>query len=168
MSRIRLIKRISIASIIIAVILGVGGWLFWYLSQPIVPSAIRSKLPFSPLVYVGAEYKVSSYKYASEEKIFSYVIKDDSGNYITVAEQVQPPQFTDIPEYKDRFLDNVTRRYATVQSSGITVYLTRPPKQAKQVGIIIDKGLLVFMSANKDLNEDQWRKIADHLELERL
>ena len=70
--------------------------------------------------------------------------------------------------YKDRFLDNVTKRYATVQSSGITVYLTRPPKQNKQVGIVIDKGLLIFMTADKDLSEDQWRRIADHLEIEKI
>ncbi len=163
MSKKRLTKW-AITATIIVVGLGAAGWFVWHLRQPIIPADIRSQLSFSPLAYVGGG--VSSYKYDSKEKVLSYIIEGEGGNAITVTEQPQPPQFTEIPEYKDRFLENVMKQYSSVQSSNGTVYLTRPPKQSKQVAIIIDKGLLIFMSADKDLSDEQWIKLADHLELE--
>lgn len=154
---------------VIVVGLATVGWFVWYLRQPIIPIGIHKQLSFSPLAYVGGgDYKADSYKYDSKEKILSYTIKSDDGNVITVTEQSQPPQFTEIPEYKDKFLDNVMKRYSSVQSSNGVVYLTRPLNQKKQVGVIIDKGLLVFMSANKDLSEEEWTRLVDRLELERI
>ncbi len=145
----------------------VGVWIFW-MSQPIVPNAIRKQLPFSPLVYTGGGYQATGYKYAAGEKVLSYVLKTGNDTIVTMSEQSLPTQFIDIPEYKDRFLDNVTKRYATVQASDLTVYLTRPPKQQKQVGVIVDKGLLIFMTAERDLSEAQWRKLADALAIEKV
>ena len=156
-------------ALVILIGLGTAGWFVWYLRQPIIPISIHKQLSFSPLAYTGgSSYEAGSYKYDSKEKILSYIIKSDDGNIITVSEQSQPPQFTEIPEYKDKFLDNVMKRYDSVQSLNGVVYLTHPSKQKKQVAVIIDKGLIVFMSANKDLSETEWRKLADNMAIERV
>ncbi len=91
------------------------------------------------------------------------------GNTVTVSEYSQPPEFTEIPEYKNRFLSNVINQYDTVQTSNGTIYLGRATKQdKKQLALMIERGLLVFMSPDKDLANAQWRSIGDQFEIQKI
>ena len=96
--------------------------------------------------------------------ILSYSILIDAGPTIRVSEYPQPQEFTDIPEYKDRFLANVAQQYSTVATSEGTIYLGRLARQAnKQLGVMLEKGLIVFMSPDRDVTPEQWRALGDQL-----
>jgi hypothetical protein len=148
---------------------------YWYITRDIspLPAAIRSQLTFSPFVIPkkAKAYPTTDYKFdvvENKEHVLSYVIhtKDVA---VTVSEYTQPSEFSEIPEYKDRFLSNVTKQYATVQTSNGTIYLGRLSRQNnKQLAIMIEKGLLVFMSPTKDLDQAQWRNLGDQLEVQKV
>lgn len=147
---------------------------YWYFSQPkaSIPNDVRSGLDFTPLVIdqKDTNYSSSEYKSSTAEdnvKILSYVIKTPNGT-VSVSQYVQPPAFTDIPEYKDRFLDNIIKRYATVQTAGGTIYLGRATKQNnKQLGVMLERGLIVFFSPESELSESDWRKIGGQMVVSR-
>jgi hypothetical protein len=170
--RIRTITLWTISTLLV-----IGGALAGYTyvtrdTGPIPPS-IRSQLTFSPFVLPKKtkNYTTTDYKFDTAEdnvRILSYVIhlKDTA---VTVSEYTQPPEFDEIPEYKDRFLSNVIKQYATVQTSNGTIYLGRLSKQGdKQLAIMIEKGLLVLMSPSHDIEESQWRSLGDQLEVQKV
>ncbi|MEO5499005.1 MAG: hypothetical protein ABIR46_00730 [Candidatus Saccharimonadales bacterium] len=138
-----------------------------------IPSSIRTELTFSPFVLpLGSrEYKATDYKLAEPEKsvqLMSYVITSEDSK-VTISQYVQPPQFTDIPEYKDRFLSSIVKQYGTVPTANGTVYLGRQEKQDnKQLAIMIERGLIVLMNPKKDLTDQQWRSIGELLEIQKI
>jgi hypothetical protein len=138
-----------------------------------LPKDIQSQLTFAPFVVEDSEkYRSNGFKFSKAEddtQIFSYIVDIQGGPTISFSQYTQPPQFTDIPEYKDRFLTNVAKQYATVATSNGTIYLGRMEKQAnKQLAVMIEKGLLVFMAPDPEMNEAQWRSLGDKLELLKL
>jgi len=169
-------QRIILGIVLAAVLIAAGAAGFWYFTRPAassVPEDVRSQLTFSPLVIADGtkDYTVSDYKFSIAEgkvQILSFLIHIGSGS-VSVSEYVQPNEFTDIPEYKSKFLSNVINQYATVQSSNGTIYLGRAAKQNnKQLAIMIERGLLVFLSPEKELSDAQWRQLGDHLELQKI
>lgn len=160
-------------AVLVVVALGVGGYLYFSRDNNPIPPALRSQLTFSPFVLPhGTEnYSTTDYKIdTSEDKaqILSYLIHTKSDT-ITVHEQSQPLEFTEIAEYKDRFLNNVAKQYDTVQTSNGIIYLGRLARQGDmQMGIMIERGLLVFMSPDKKLNASQWRNLGDQLEIQKV
>jgi UDP-galactopyranose mutase len=135
-----------------------------------LPQNIQSELSFSPFIIEDSKkYSSESYKFSKVEnntQIFSYLIHIKDGTTISLSEYTQPPQFTEISEYKDRFLTNVAKQYATVPTSNGTIYLGRMEKQNnKQLAVMIEKGLLVFMAPDQEMNEAQWRALGDKLKL---
>jgi hypothetical protein len=138
-----------------------------------IPAAIRSQLTFSPFILTDntKAYTTSDYKFNTAEAnvhILSYVIHTKDVT-ITVSQYTQPSEFSEIPEYKDRFLSNVIKQYGTVQTSNGTVYLGRLPRQGnKQLALMIEKGLLVLMSPSRDIDEAQWRNLGDQLEVQKI
>jgi len=153
--------------------IGVGGYLYFSRDNNPIPPALRSQLTFSPFAlpkdtknYTSSDYKFSPAE--GNEQILSYVIHTQSGN-ITASEYTQPSQFTEIPGYKDSFLSNVIQQYATVQTSNGTIYLGRLPRQNnKQLAIMIERGLLLLMSPDKELDSSQWRNLGDQLEIQKI
>jgi hypothetical protein len=148
---------------------------FRYLTRTIspIPKDISSKLTFSPFIIgTSSRYTTDSYKFTTAEdsvQILSYVVHSKDGPSVSVSEYTQPPQFTDIPEYKDRFLTNVAKQYATVSTSNGTIYLGRMAKQDnKQLAVMIEKGLLIFMAPENEINEAQWRSLGDNFEILKL
>ena len=139
----------------------------------VLPEDVRAKLTFSPLVVESTSeaYSTSSYKFntaENNEQILSYITTTPYGA-ITVSQYSQPPAFVDIPEYKDRFLDNVVKRYATVQTANGAIYLGRTTKQDnKQLGVMLERGLIVWLNPEKELSEAQWREFGDLLELQKI
>lgn len=166
-------RRIALSLLALAVISGIGYGINYLLtndSNPI-PKELRSEIKFSPLVIPknSDSLKTSDYKFDKAENIeqtLSYIIHIDN-NTVTLSEYVQPPQFTEIPEYKDRFLSNVFEQQSSVQSASGVIYLGRT-KQKEQIGVMIEKGLLVFLNPEKNLSDDQWRAIGDQLEIQKL
>jgi hypothetical protein len=141
-----------------------------------IPASLRSQLTFSPFI-LPLETKdatTSDYKFTTAEgavKILSYKIhvQNSGNNSITVSEYPEPTEFTEIPEYKDRFLTNVAKQYDVVQTANGTIYLGRLTKQGnQQLGILLERGLVVFMSPGRDLPSAQWRNIGDQLEIQKI
>lgn len=148
---------------------------YWYMTtrniNPI-PQQIRSQLTFSPFVLPSNtnNYSATDYKFSTAEdkvQILSYLIHSKNST-ISVSEYPQPLEFTEIPEYKDRFLTNIINQYATVTTANGVIYLGRAVKQNnKQLAIMIERGLLVFMSPDKDLEQTEWRNLGDQLEIQK-
>lgn len=138
-----------------------------------IPAPIRKELTFSPFVLPveSKGFKTTDYRLTNAENntpLLSYVITSKDVQ-VTISEYPQPPQFTDIPEYKERFLSNVIKQYATVQTANGTIYLGRQEKQNnKQLAIMIERGLIVLMNPAKDLTDQQWRAIGEQLEIQKI
>jgi len=138
-----------------------------------IPSPVRSELTFSPFVLPleSTGYKATNYKLAEPEEgvqLMSYMITSKDAQ-VTISQYVQPQQFTDIPEYKDRFLSSIVKQYGTVPTANGTVYLGRQEKQNnKQLAIMIERGLIVLMNPEKDLTDQQWRSIGEILEIQKI
>lgn len=169
-------SKILIPSLIIALLVVSAGLVasFLYISRDTnpIPETIRSKLTFSPFVIPNDStiYETTEYELGSTEtgaQLLSYVTTIE-GVRVTISQYPQPPEFSDIPEYKDRFLSSVIRQYASIQTSNGTVYLGRQSLQNnKQVGVILERGLLVFVSPPQDLSQDAWRKFGDELKIQK-
>ena len=161
-----------VAGLAVAAI-GVGGFLYLSRDYNPIPPALQSKLTFSPLVLPkdSKDYTTTDYKFSTAEgnvQILTYVIHAPSGN-ITTSEYTQPSQFAEVPGYKDSFLTNVIQQYATVQTSNGTIYLGRSPLQNNiQLAIMVERGLIVFMKPDKELDASQWRVLGDQFEIEKI
>lgn len=133
-----------------------------------IPTDIRDQLTFSPFI-MSDTYKTTDYSFTvaeSDLKILSYTISTPGGGTVLLSQYPQPPEFTDIPEYKDRFLSNVVGQYATAPTSNGTIYLGRTATpEKKQLAVMIERGLLVFMKPDRELTEAQWRNIGERLEI---
>lgn len=138
-----------------------------------IPDTIQRQLTFSPFVIPSgiADITTSNYAYTTAEKrvqVFSFVVQMPDAK-VTVSQYIQPPEFTDITEYRERFLTNIAKQYATVPTSNGTIYLGRLSLQDnKQVGILLERGLLVFMNPDKELDEASWRELGDQLEIQKV
>lgn len=150
----------------------VGGYLYATRSTSPIPQDIKGAMTFSPFVMTdGSGYRTSGYNFSTVEdntKILNYIITTPSNATVTVSQYVQPTEFTDIPEYKDRFLSNIVKQYATVQTPNGVIYLGRMAKQDdKQMAIMIEKGLLVLMNPSRELSQDEWRELGNKLDIQK-
>jgi hypothetical protein len=160
------------AVLLVVVILAVGYQISSSTADPL-PSRIESKLTFSPFVlpkgtknYTATNYSIISPEGTVQE--LKYLIQTKDGSTIWLSEYQQPPQFSEIPDYKDRFLTNINQQESVQTSNGI-IYLGRLSHQSnKQVGIMIEKGLLVFMSPDQDMKQSQWRNLGDQLVIQKI
>lgn len=138
-----------------------------------IPQAISSQLTFSPFVipddskiYITSDYKINVAENGTQ--LLSYVVKVGTVD-ITISQYPQPSEFNDIPEYKSQFLSNVIRQYESLQTSNGALYLGRQSLQNnKQIGVILERGLLVLMSPTEDISQDEWRKLGDQLEIQKI
>lgn len=149
-----------------------GGYLYTRPDTGPIPADLRPRLTFSPLILpTTAAYTTADYTLTTAEdnvQILSYRIQTKDGITVSVSEYPQPQQFSEIPEYKDRFLSNVAKQYDTVQTANGTIYLGRLTLQDdKQLGVLLEKGLLVFMNPDKDLDKTKWRYLGDQLEIQK-
>ena len=142
-----------------------------------IPEDIVKDLAFSPFVIPSTNdsYKISNYKYSSfEEKkekinLLSYVVTTADNTVITVNQQVLPPQFIDIPQYKEKVLSEVVNQKSAVPNANGTIYIgTAMQPKDKQIAAMIEKGLIVLMYPSETLDEKSWRAIGDALEVQKL
>jgi hypothetical protein len=139
-----------------------------------LPADVRQAITFSPLLIPADSktFSATSYHLSKAEdntQVLSYIINTPENSQITVSEYSQPQQFDEIPEFKQQFLTNVAKQYDSVESSNGTIYLGRQAKNNnRQLGLMIERGLLLFMNPDQDLSKAQWRQIGDQLELQKI
>lgn len=138
-----------------------------------LPTPISQNLTFSPFIVTldNKDYKATDYKLAEVEngvQLLSFIVRFE-GKSVTVSEYVQPPQFTEIPEFKQRFLDNAIRQYATVQTVNGTLYLGKQVKQNdRQLGIMLERGLIIMFNPEKELTQAEWRRLGDQFDIQKI
>lgn len=138
-----------------------------------IPAPVRSELTFSPFIvtldnrdYTATDYKLSAVD--TDVQLLSFKVSFE-GKAVTVSEYVQPPQFVEIPEFKERFLNNVIKQYATVQTANGTVYLGRQVKQDdRQLGIMLERGLIIMFNPDQELSQAEWRRLGDQFDIQKI
>jgi hypothetical protein len=147
------------------------GWNLKQSAEPVLPVEIQRQLSFSPLIpSKRGAYTTDSFKYDASKQILSYKLTDGQ-HTVVVTEQSQPVQFTEIAGYQEQFLTNVIQQSETIQTSNGTVYLGHPSKQpTQQVAVMLDRGLLVFMTPqnSNELSSNEWRGLVEQLEIQKV
>ncbi len=169
--------RKIIAVIVALCLLGGIGYVVYAFTQQRdnpIPTEVSNALTFSPLIlpnYV-TDYTTSNYQIGTgenQEQFFTYDIHGPNDTIVSVTESRQPPEFSEVAEYKDRFLTNVVMQTSSISTAGGTLYLGRQARQAdKQLAVMLERGLLIFMNPSRPLDESTWRDIADQLEIQRM
>lgn len=173
--RRRLLRIAGLATVALLVIAGVAAVNYQYLERQAarIPASIRQDLAFSPFVVTldNKDYEATDYKLAEVEKgvqLLSFIVHFE-GKSVTVSEYVQPPQFNEIPEFKQRFLDNAIQQYATVQTANGTIHLGKQVKQGgKQLGIMLERGLIVMFNPASELTQPEWRRLGDQFDVQKI
>lgn len=156
------------AALLIVAGIAIGKLLPFGTANPL-PESIQSTIDFSVFVVKpdSEDYSMTSIKADTAEdstKILSYIIEAPFGN-VTVSEYPQPAQFSEIPDFKDKFLNDVMQQTSTVTTTNGPVVIGRMAKQEvnKQIAVLLEKGLVVFFTPEKTLSDEEWRKLADNL-----
>jgi hypothetical protein len=166
-------RLIILAGIIVAAFLIAGGFALSQFLKPKdnpVPASVSSQIDYTPLVVPAnmEALRTSDYKVSTVEdgtKLLSYIIHINDAT-VTVSEYTQPSQFTDVPDFKDKFLENVIQKTTSVSTASGTVILGQQAKQQnRQLAIMLERGLVVLMNPSKALEQKQWRTIGDALEV---
>lgn len=138
-----------------------------------IPTPIRQELTFSPFIVTldNSDYKATNYKLSEVDtgvQLLSFIVRFEDKS-VTVSEYTQPPEFADIAEYKDRFLNNIIKQYATVQTANGTIYLGKQTKQNnKQLGIMLERGLVVLFNPETELTQAEWRRLGDQFDIQKI
>lgn len=162
--RLRVIIGVVVS---VGIVLIVGLWLFP--DKPPIPGPIKAKLTSTLLVPRGGDYQVKreSAKYDPKLKVLTYEVAINGVGSAVVSEQPTPDSFIDIPQVYDKVVANMNE-YGTFDSDIGTVHLTRPKDLGgKQAAVMNAKGTLMFVKPERDLSDDQWRKLFNGLEVVR-
>ena len=161
-------------SVLIVLAVGFGVYLYATRDTSPLPKSLRQQLTFSPFIIpkTSTSFTTSDYKFATAEdkvQILTYIIHTEAGVTVSISEYTQPQEFNEIPEYKDRFLTNVAKQYATVQTANGTIYLGRMVQQNnRQIAVLLERGLIVFLSPSTDLNPSEWRTLGEQLDIQKV
>jgi hypothetical protein len=164
----RLAKKTLLIVACVIVLSGLVGALVLYMNRDTnpVPSELRSALTFSPLVVPTTNETITTSDYRltrgeDDTQILSYTIMFEDTE-VLFSSYIQPPQFEEIPEYRERFLTNIVMQNATVPTANGTIYLGQLSNQDnQQIGVMLEYGLLVFMQPGESLDEATWRQIGE-------
>lgn len=162
-----LIIILSIVGALALVLLGVILARFVFSSPQLLPSDISRSISFSPLV-VSPTNTVSATNYDLSQvedgtTLLTYTITSGQAT-IEVSQYPEPSQFADIPDFRSKFLADVIQQTGSVSSASGTLYLGQMAKQKnKQLAVMLEKGLIVFLMPDRSLDETQWRAIGDSL-----
>lgn len=171
----RLLRIAGLAMIAFLIIAAVAVANYQYLERQAarIPAPIRQDLTFSPLVVTldNRDYEATSYKLSEVEggvQLLSFVVHFENKT-VTVSEYTQPPEFAEITEYRERFLNNIIKQYATVQTANGTIYLGKQTKQNdKQLGIMLERGLVVLFNPETELTQAEWRRLGDQFDIQKI
>lgn len=90
------------------------------------------------------------------DRVLTFVAKRGSQT-VTFSEQAVPESMVDVPAVYDKLIES-WNNYASVEGEMGKVALTRASKSAKQTAVFKAKGTLVFMRAESDMTNDDWRQ----------
>ncbi len=163
---------LGISGVLAVGLLLLGGFWLAHLMQPNnnpVPASIAPQVSFIPLVIPAniksittSDYKVSTVEDGTH--ILTYIMHVANAD-VTVSEYPQPSQFTDVPDFKSKFLDDVIQQTASLSTSSGTIVLGQMAKQQnKQFAVMLEHGLVVFMTPSESIGQDQWQAIGDTLD----
>lgn len=170
------LRQASVLALIALLVIATGAYLnYRHLEREAarIPVTVRQELTFSPLIVTldNKEYKATDYKLSEVEsgiQLLSFVVHFD-GKSVTVSEYAQPPQFVEIPEFKERFLNNVIQQHTTVQTANGTIYLGKQQKQEdRQLAILLERGLVVLFNPEKELSEAEWRRLGEQFDIQKI
>lgn len=148
-----------------------GAWYYLLHDTNPLPRDIRTSLTFSPFVIPSdsRHFKTSDYGLSRSEEnvqILTFKVTSKDNYSINLSEYTQPTEFTEVTEYKDRFLTNVVQQQRTIQTANGTVYVGVLAKQNNaELGVMIENGLLVFMQPSRSLDDTEWRRLGEAFEI---
>lgn len=159
--------------VLVAALVAMGFWLANIIkpNKDPLPTAVSSRLNFSPLIVTPTESSpvTDNYKLSTAEEgvlLLSFIIHLSDNRIVTVSEYPQPSQFNDVPDFRDKFLENVIQKTMSVSSASGTLMLGRMAKQEnRQMAVMLENGLVVFLVPSSELTEDEWRALGDSLSL---
>jgi hypothetical protein len=164
-------KRIHKIVIVGVVVLSIGFAVVGYLAlwpRGPIPKEIMQQIDYGVYFPDLGKYKIdeSSIKYDSVNKGISYEVRTTQpGNVLTVSQQTVPETFIDIPQYYEKVVEQMGS-YSTLETTIGKVSLTKKPVPgSKQIAVMREKGTLVFIQADKDQTNDDWRKFLNTLQL---
>lgn len=134
--------------------------------KPPVPAEIKRAVTSTLLVPKARDVVVNreSMKYDSQLNLLTYSAIA-YGVKTVVSQQPTPESFIDIPQVYDKVVASMNE-YKKFDSDSGTVHLTRPKDLGgKQAAVMNTKGTLMFVKPERDLSEDQWRKLFNNLEI---
>ena len=151
-------KRIWLAVILLLVVV-VSGLTIWLVPQSPVSRDIKKHVSF--VIFVpGGDWKVerSDVSYDPNKKVLT-INATNGGQKVTLNEQATPDPFNDIPGYYDKLVETL-HSYAKIDTSIGKVNLTHPEElHGRQSAVSNNQGTLMFLSPNKDLSDDDWRRL---------
>lgn len=132
--------------------------------KPPVPAEIKRAVTSTILVPQARNVTVAreSMKYDPQLKLLTYSAVA-YGIKTIVSQQPTPESFIDIPQVYDKVVASMNE-YKKFDTDSGTVHLTRPKDLGgKQAAVMNAKGTLTFVKPERDLSEDQWRKLFNNL-----
>lgn len=163
------LKLLIIILIVASIGAAMGTLLYFTRDRSPIPAEQRSELTFSPLIIPKDDREIVSSNFVvapSEDgatQLLTHSLRFNNTD-ILVSQYPQPPEFIEIPEYRERFLNNVVRQEQVVQTVNGTIYLgTLAKGDDSQIAVMLEKGLIVFMKPNEPLGQTSWRTIGDRL-----
>lgn len=166
------LKLLIIVLIVASIGAAVGTLLYFTRDRSPIPAELRTELTFSPLIIPSDSTDITSRDFAlaptedGETQLLTYTIANESAD-IVVSQYPQPQEFVEIPEYKERFLNNVVRQEQVVQTANGTIHIgTLAKGDQGQIGVMLERGLIVFMKPEKSLGQNEWRRVGEALLLQ--
>ena len=130
--------------------------------QTPLPDSIRTQVHFPVFLPVSnIAIDQSSYRYDKSQQVLSFTGHLIDGQAVTFAEQPAPSSFTDIPNFYQKFLQQLYE-YESFDGLNGTVHITHP-KDAGQAAVLNSKGTLVFARVAHDETKSTWQVVKDYL-----
>lgn len=164
------VSKLLVSALLVSLLVATS-WLLYDKFRPIddgpIPAEIASQLDFTPIIISkeSAEYKVAKYEYGSMEdgiKRLVFEVTLPGNKKATFTEETQPSQFYDVAEYRTKFLE--TKSEQTVITDIGVIHLSKPEKQNnRHIGLILEKGLMIFINPTTELTNEEWRSLGNVL-----
>jgi hypothetical protein len=163
-------RKVSLVPILVLavslIMVGFGGWLWWQNSHNPIPASFQQKINF-PIFYPGSQSPAivnkSSFKYDSNNSLFSFVVTD-AGQSLIITEQATPQAFIDVPQAYATLINSLNNYYSFDSLQG-QVDLTYPKEfNGQQSAVMNAKGTLMFAhDTARGLSNTQWQHFFNDL-----
>lgn len=149
----------------------VGGLILHERSKnTLIPASVQEQISYGVYLPEDSDIRIQpdSVEFEPQSKGISYVMQAaKTGDKYTVSQQATPEEFTDIPEYLPKLIERMGN-YATIDTVLGKVYLTKKQEaDSKQIAVMNEKGTLVFVQADRDLTNNEWRALFKNFQLEK-